>query len=78
MQYKVSFNNSNRVFFNSLKSSVDEYFNRNNIRKTGNAKLYIKTTVLITFTLALYAGVLFFPVPGWMADENQFHVFARC
>jgi linoleoyl-CoA desaturase len=67
MQYKVSFNNSNRVFFNSLKNSVDEYFNRNNIRKTGNIKLYIKTAVLITFTLALYVGVLFFPVPGWIA-----------
>ena len=65
MQYKVSFNNSNRVFFNSLRSAVDEYFERNKIRKTGNYKLYIKTTVLIVTTMALYFGVLLLPVPAW-------------
>lgn len=66
MQYKVSFNNSNRVFFNALKSAVDEYFDRNKLRKTGNSKLYIKTTIILTTTVALYFGVLFLPVPGWL------------
>jgi linoleoyl-CoA desaturase len=65
MQYKVSFNNSNRVFFNSLRLAVDEYFERNKLRKTGNYKLYIKTTVLIVTTMVLYFGVLFLPVPAW-------------
>lgn len=67
MQYKVSFNNSNRVFFNALKTRVDEYFERNNLRKTGNYKLYIKTTVLIVTTLVLYSAVLFISMPGWLA-----------
>lgn len=66
MQYKVSFNNSNRVFFNALKQSVDEYFQSKGIRKTGNSKLYIKSAVLIVFTLTLYVGVLVFPVAGWI------------
>ena len=51
MAYKVSFNNSNRVFFNTLKTAVDEYFEKNNLRKTGNYKLYVKTTTLIVSTL---------------------------
>jgi hypothetical protein len=67
MAYKVSFNNSNRVFFNTLKTAVDEYFEKNNLRKTGNYKLYVKTTTLIVSTLAIYLSVLFLPMPGWVA-----------
>lgn len=67
MAYKVSFNNSNRVFFNTLKTAVDEYFEKNNLRKTGNYKLYVKTTTLIVSTLAIYLSVLYLPMPGWVA-----------
>jgi linoleoyl-CoA desaturase len=66
MQYKVSFNNSNKVFFNTLKSAVDEYFSKNNIRKTGNSKLYVKSAILITATLAIYVSVMVIPMPGWL------------
>lgn len=66
MSYKVSFNNSNRVFFNTLKTAVDEYFERNNLRKTGNYKLYVKTTTLIIATTAIYLSVLFLQMPGWL------------
>lgn len=65
MQYKVSFNNSNRVFFNALKSAVDEYFNRHNIKKTGNYKLYTKTAVLLIVSACIYGSVLFLDIPGW-------------
>ncbi|MFM2117085.1 MAG: hypothetical protein RL316_275, partial [Bacteroidota bacterium] len=36
LQYKVTFNNKQKDFFNALKQEVDAYFTKNNIRKTGN------------------------------------------
>jgi linoleoyl-CoA desaturase len=70
MQYKVSFNNSNKVFFNTLKSAVDEYFSKNNIKKTGNSKLYIKSAILITATLAIYVSVMVIPMPVWPGSDS--------
>jgi linoleoyl-CoA desaturase len=63
MQYKVSFNNANKVFFNALKQSVEDYFKANNIKKTGNAALYIKTAILIGGTVALYFTLLYVAMP---------------
>ena len=61
---KVTFNNRNRVFYTSLKSSVDEYFANNNLRKTGNWKLYTKTGVLIPSAIIIYLSLLIFPMPA--------------
>lgn len=58
MGYKVTFNNTNKVFFNALKEEVDAYFDRNGIKKTGNWKLYGKTMVLIPLAVALYLVLL--------------------
>lgn len=65
MQYKVTFNNSNKVFFNALKASVDEYFAKNNLKKTGNYKLYSKAAILLVSAIAIYLTVLYAPIPGW-------------
>jgi linoleoyl-CoA desaturase len=56
--YKVTFNNKSRLFFNALKSSVDQYFEENNLRKTGNWKLYLKTIILIPAVIALYITLI--------------------
>ena len=61
---KVTFNNKHRVFYNSLKSSVDEYFTNNNLSKTGNWKLYTKTGVLIPSAIIIYLSLLIFPMPA--------------
>ncbi|KIC89166.1 acyl-CoA desaturase [Flavihumibacter sp. ZG627] len=58
---KVSFNNKNNSFFNSLKLNVDNYFKENNIPKTGNASLYIKTLVLIPSAVLMYLALVLFP-----------------
>lgn len=58
---KVSFNNKNNSFFNSLKVNVDNYFKENNIPKTGNASLYIKTLVLIPSAVLIYLALVLFP-----------------
>lgn len=65
MQYKVTFNNSNKVFFNALKASVDEYFSKNNLKKTGNYKLYSKAAILLIAATTIYLTVLFAPIPTW-------------
>jgi linoleoyl-CoA desaturase len=55
---KVSFNNKGQAFFSSLKASVDQYFKQNNLRKTGNWKLYLKTAILIPLSLSVYIFLL--------------------
>jgi linoleoyl-CoA desaturase len=60
---KVSFNNKNNSFFNSLKINVDNYFKENNLKKTGNIQLYSKTVVLISGTLLIYITLLTLALP---------------
>lgn len=60
---KVSFNNSNQVFFASLKKSVDAYFISHQMKKTGNFKLYLKTVILIPAAVIIYTGLLSVDMP---------------
>lgn len=62
---KITFNNKNRVFYTALKANVDEYFEKNNLRTTGNWQLYSKTAVLIPAALVIYISVLTIDIPGW-------------
>lgn len=64
---KVTFNNTNRVFFHALKESVDRYFEDNRLRRTGNWKLYAKTMVLIPAAVAMYVLLLAVPMPALAA-----------
>lgn len=64
---KITFNNSNSLFFQSLKKSVEAYFKENEIKKTGNWKLYSKTLVLIPAALALYVSLLTVDMPLWLS-----------
>lgn len=59
---KLTFNNSNPVFYTSLKASVNRYFANLDKRKTGNIHLYAKAVVLILAAVALYAVLLFAPL----------------
>ena len=64
---RVSFNNKNSLFFNALKEKVDGYFKSNNIKETGNYKLYIKTILLSLSLIALYAILVFFTPNVWIS-----------
>jgi linoleoyl-CoA desaturase len=61
---KVSFNNSNQAFFISLKKSVDSYFTSQQLKKTGNIRLYTKTLVLIPAALIIYVALLSIDMPA--------------
>lgn len=56
---KVSFNNKEQFFFKSLKNSVDEYFSANQLKKTGNIRLYAKALILLPLGIGLYLFLLF-------------------
>lgn len=62
---KVTYNNKNAVFFPSLKKAVEDYFVAQQMKKTGNWKLYTKTAVLIGTAVASYLTLLFVAVPVW-------------
>ena len=62
---KVTFNNTEHLFYSSLKSSVDEYFEKNDLKKTGNKKLYLKSVVLIFSAVIVYCSLIFFKVPAF-------------
>lgn len=51
---KITFNNKNNEFYQSLKKSVDEYFVKNNIKQTGDWRLFIKTYILVGSSLLFY------------------------
>lgn len=52
---KITFSNSNNDFYQSLKSSVEEYFVANKIQKTGDWRLFSKTIILVSAAIAMYA-----------------------
>jgi linoleoyl-CoA desaturase len=57
---KIKFNNADAHFFNTLKQRVNNYFDHNNIKPTGNYKLYSKTIILITTLVSAYTWLVFF------------------
>jgi linoleoyl-CoA desaturase len=59
---KITFNNSNHVFYSSLKNAVNNYFTESGQRKTGDGRLYAKTVILILAAGALYTLMLVVPM----------------
>jgi linoleoyl-CoA desaturase len=56
---KITFNNRNPLFFQSVKKSVDDYFKKEKIKKTGDWRLYVKTLILMPTALAIYVYLIF-------------------
>jgi len=59
----VTFDNKKAPFFRALKEKVDNYFTENNIKPTGNRRLYIKTAVLSITAISIYTTLVFFTPP---------------
>ena len=55
----------NLKFFRTLNSRVNSYFKENNIQKTGNWKLYLKTMVMFAVFLAPYFLILTLDMSFW-------------
>jgi linoleoyl-CoA desaturase len=59
---KITFSNKNNEFYQSLKTSVDEYFETKGIKKTGDWRLYIKTFILVGVAAATYFTIMLVPM----------------
>ncbi|MGI8892138.1 MAG: fatty acid desaturase family protein [Bacteroidia bacterium] len=55
---KVTFNNKENIFFQSVKNSVNNYFAEKGMKKTGNWRLYHKAIILIPLSVFLYIYLL--------------------
>ena len=55
---KITFSNRNNEFYQCLKTAVDEYFEKNKIKKTGDWRLYIKTITLIGAAITGYCFLM--------------------
>ncbi len=55
----IRYNNSDRLFYNTLRKRVDEYFRTNQISKYGNYKMVIKSICMFAFYLIPYFLLVF-------------------
>ncbi len=56
------------VFFQRLRELTEDYFKENNLRKTGDGRLYWKTAILLTGLAVLYTVLVFFtPSSAWIS-----------
>jgi len=53
-------------FFKTLNKRINTYFKENNLKKTGNWKLYLKTAVMFTIFLLPYFLILTLDMPQWL------------
>jgi linoleoyl-CoA desaturase len=63
----IRFNNKNAEFFKTLRERTDNYFKENNIKPTGDFRLYLKTIVFLSSLSALYILLVFVELPLWLS-----------
>jgi linoleoyl-CoA desaturase len=63
---KITFTNKDSAFFDSIKHDVNTYFEQKHISKTGDWRLYLKATILLTAFVGLYLTLLFVPMTWYM------------
>jgi len=62
----VSFSRTDSAkFFKTLNKRVNNYFKENNIKRTGDWRIWLKTIVMFTLFLAPYFLLLTLNIPGW-------------
>ncbi len=52
-------------FFRTLNKRVNSYFKENNIKRTGDWRIWVKTIVMFTIFLVPYFLLLTLNIPGW-------------
>ena len=57
--------NDKAKFFKTLNKRVNDYFKDNDIKRTGNWKLYTKAIVMFSFLLIPLVSIFVFDLPNW-------------
>jgi linoleoyl-CoA desaturase len=65
MNTQVKFNNVNALFSKSLKLKINQYFQQDLIKKSGNRKLILKAIILLSSLVLIYS-ILIFLQPHWI------------
>jgi len=63
---RISFSNNNQSFSITLKKRIDEYFKTNNLKYSGNGKLYTKTIILVSLIVLTYIALVFGGFSAWI------------
>jgi len=64
---KVNFSRIDKAkFFRTLNKRVNTYFKENNIKRTGNWKLYSKAIIMFAVFLVPFILILTIDMPGWL------------
>lgn len=75
---RTTFAKTPPLFFQRLREVTEAYFKENNLKKTGDGRLYWKTAVLLTALVVLYAVLVFFtPASVWLSLAMS-HCSAWC
>lgn len=53
-------------FFRTLNKRVNQYFKENNVARSGNWKLHLKTVIMFSMYLAPYFMLMLMDLPGWV------------
>ncbi len=64
---KVTFDNRDNQFYQSLKQSVDAYFKTNQLKKTGDWRLFSKTIILILSACTAYGALMLLDLQWYIA-----------
>lgn len=68
MQPTVKFSRKDpELFFQTLRERVNQYFEQNNIQKTGNGRMYRKTLAMFAMYFVPFAIILLQVLPDWTA-----------
>jgi linoleoyl-CoA desaturase len=57
---KLKYNNQDDLFGKRVRAEVNNYFSSNNIKKTGDIRLHLKTIIFMSAEILLYVKLLFF------------------
>jgi linoleoyl-CoA desaturase len=64
---KILFNRKDSaIFFKTLNKRVNSYFKDNNITKSGNWKIWIKTIIMFSLLITPYVLISIFSIPTWL------------
>lgn len=59
MHQSIKFNNTNTLFSKSLKNKTNDYFHKNNIKKTGDRRIFLKAIILLSTFVIIYSTLIF-------------------
>ena len=63
----IKFSNLDKAkFFRTLNKRVNLYFKENNIKRTGNWKLYTKAIIMFSLFLVPFILILTISMPQWL------------